>query len=207
MTHHSLKIQPLPNFVSIRFSKKFPKNLARRRRVCLHFRPFLEFRPFYILDPFENLDPSTWPISLVTDGSLNGQKGSKKSDRSHIYLDNIKLHTRSIGRAAIPLFRGYVSTLSFMVHTDLFRLQILLLFILIGKACAWICSGSRNSGSKKWGGARPCLVSMNLVWWLAQQQQRSAPSREECNKYDLTIAQYFWFVHHNDSSKWFTISK
>jgi hypothetical protein len=171
MTHHSLKIQPLPNFVSIRFSKKFPKNLAQRRRVCLHFRPFWEFRPFYVA--YKSCDGREPQLP----------KKALKIQTVLIYLDNIKLHEREReragGRAAIPLFRGYVSTLSFMVHTDLFRLQILLLFILIGKACAWICSGSRNSGSKSvlghvWPPWTSLLVVMAGVWWVAQQQ-RSAP--------------------------------
>jgi hypothetical protein len=30
--------------------------------------------------------------------------------------------------------------------------------------------------------------------------------REECNKYDPTAAQCFWLAHHNDWSRWFTIS-
>jgi hypothetical protein len=31
-------------------------------------------------------------------------------------------------------------------------------------------------------------------------------SKEECNKLDLTAAQYFWLVEHNDWSRWFAIS-
>jgi len=30
--------------------------------------------------------------------------------------------------------------------------------------------------------------------------------KKTCNKYDLTAAQYFWLVHHNDWSRWFVIS-
>jgi hypothetical protein len=29
---------------------------------------------------------------------------------------------------------------------------------------------------------------------------------KECDEYDLTAAQYFWLVDHNDSSRWFSIS-
>ncbi len=31
-------------------------------------------------------------------------------------------------------------------------------------------------------------------------------SWRECNKYDLTAAQYFWLANHNDWSRWFAIS-
>jgi hypothetical protein len=30
--------------------------------------------------------------------------------------------------------------------------------------------------------------------------------RQESDKYDLTAAQYFWFAHHNELSRWFAIS-
>jgi hypothetical protein len=30
--------------------------------------------------------------------------------------------------------------------------------------------------------------------------------REECNKWDLTADPYFWFVNHNDWSRWFALS-
>ncbi len=30
-------------------------------------------------------------------------------------------------------------------------------------------------------------------------------SKKECNKLDLTVAQYFWLVDHNDWSSWFAI--
>jgi hypothetical protein len=70
-------------------------------------------------------------------------KGSKIRPFSYTY--NIELHTSAGGYSVIP----GICIDAFMVHTDLFRLQILLLFILIGKPSAWICSGSRNLGSKK----------------------------------------------------------
>ncbi len=31
-------------------------------------------------------------------------------------------------------------------------------------------------------------------------------SEKECTKWDLTAAQYFWLVNHNDWSRWFAIS-
>lgn len=92
MTHHSLKIQPLPNFVSIRFSKKFPKNLAQRRRVCLHFRPFWEFRPFYVA--YKSCDGREPQLP----------KKALKIQTVLIYLDNIKLHERERERAGGRLF-------------------------------------------------------------------------------------------------------
>jgi hypothetical protein len=30
--------------------------------------------------------------------------------------------------------------------------------------------------------------------------------KKKCNKLDLTAAQYFWLVDHNDWSRWFAIS-
>jgi hypothetical protein len=30
--------------------------------------------------------------------------------------------------------------------------------------------------------------------------------KKKCNKLDLTAAQYFWLVDHNDWSRWFPIS-
>jgi len=37
-------------------------------------------------------------------------------------------------------------------------------------------------------------------------QQSSAPPKEECTKYDLTVADCFLLVNHNDWSRWFAIS-
>jgi hypothetical protein len=31
-------------------------------------------------------------------------------------------------------------------------------------------------------------------------------SKKECNKLDLTAAQYFWLLNHNDWSRWFVTS-
>jgi hypothetical protein len=36
--------------------------------------------------------------------------------------------------------------------------------------------------------------------------ERRNTSKKECNKLDLTTAQYFWLVDHNDWSRWFAIS-
>jgi hypothetical protein len=67
-----------------------------------------------------------------------------------------------------------------VLSRDLFRLQILLLFILIGKACAWICSGSRNLGSKseaggEWSGPPSFLVAMAAGVVSGLSSKRSAP--------------------------------
>ncbi len=167
-----------------------------------------------ILDPFENLDPSTWPISLVTDGSLNSQKGSKKSDRSHILrqhqvaYERERESERAGGYSLIPgicinaffhgAFQGFVSLADFVAfysHRKSLRMDLF-----------W----QPQFRKQKWGGGRvvgtsllPCCHGCWCGEWA--QQQALCTSREECNKYDLTIAQYFWFVHHNDSSKWFAI--
>ncbi len=43
----------------------------------------------------------------------------------------------------------------------------------------------------------PCLVNDATQW---------CTSKKECNKLDLTAAQYFWLVDHNEWSRWFAIS-
>ncbi len=37
-------------------------------------------------------------------------------------------------------------------------------------------------------------------------KESCAPVREECNKYDLPAAPWFWLANHNDWSKWFATS-
>ncbi len=37
-------------------------------------------------------------------------------------------------------------------------------------------------------------------------KHRCAPPKKECNKLDLTVAQYFWLVLHNALARWFAIS-
>ncbi len=43
----------------------------------------------------------------------------------------------------------------------------------------------------------PCLI---------KGATQMCTSEKECNKLDLTAAQYFWLVDHNDCSRWFAIS-
>ncbi len=43
-----------------------------------------------------------------------------------------------------------------------------------------------------------------IIWQKAQQSLK--PAREECDKYDLIVAPYFWLVNHNDWCRWFAIS-
>jgi hypothetical protein len=42
--------------------------------------------------------------------------------------------------------------------------------------------------------------------WLVKGATQLCTSKKECNKLDLTAAQYFWLVDHNDWSRWFAIS-
>jgi len=42
--------------------------------------------------------------------------------------------------------------------------------------------------------------------WLVKGATHLGTSKKECNKLDLTAAQYFWLVDHNDWSRWFAIS-
>jgi hypothetical protein len=42
--------------------------------------------------------------------------------------------------------------------------------------------------------------------WLVKGSTQLCTSKKECNKLDLTAAQYFWLVDHNDWSRWFAIS-
>jgi hypothetical protein len=42
--------------------------------------------------------------------------------------------------------------------------------------------------------------------WLVKGATQLGTSKKECNKLDLTAAQYFRLVDHNDWPRWFTIS-
>jgi hypothetical protein len=42
--------------------------------------------------------------------------------------------------------------------------------------------------------------------WLVKGTTQVCTSKKECSKLDLTAAQYFLLVNHNDWSRWFTIS-
>jgi len=42
--------------------------------------------------------------------------------------------------------------------------------------------------------------------WLVKGATKVCTSKKECNKLDLTVAQYCWLVDHNDWPKWFAIS-
>jgi hypothetical protein len=42
--------------------------------------------------------------------------------------------------------------------------------------------------------------------WLVKGATEFCTSEKECNKLDLSAAQYFWLVDHNDWSRWFAIS-
>jgi hypothetical protein len=42
--------------------------------------------------------------------------------------------------------------------------------------------------------------------WLVKGATQLCTSRKECNKLDLTAAEYFWMVDHNDWSRWFAVS-
>ncbi len=50
------------------------------------------------------------------------------------------------------------------------------------------------------------LVLVHCIFWKFAFQKKFSlicTCRKECNKYDLTAAQYFWLVDHNDWSMWF----
>jgi hypothetical protein len=42
--------------------------------------------------------------------------------------------------------------------------------------------------------------------WLVKGAIQLCTSKKDCNKLDLSAAQYFSLVNHNDWSKWFAIS-
>jgi hypothetical protein len=42
--------------------------------------------------------------------------------------------------------------------------------------------------------------------WLVKGATQLCTSKKECDKLDLTAAQYFWLVDHDDWSRWFAIS-
>jgi hypothetical protein len=42
--------------------------------------------------------------------------------------------------------------------------------------------------------------------WLVKGTTQLCTSKKECNKLNLTAAQYFWLVDHNHWSSWFAIS-
>jgi hypothetical protein len=42
--------------------------------------------------------------------------------------------------------------------------------------------------------------------WLVKGATQLCTFKKECNKVDITAAQYFWLVDHNDWSRWFAIS-
>jgi hypothetical protein len=100
-------------------------------------------------------------------------KKGLKSHRSHI-LTTSKLHTSGgrLFRYSRDMYQRFHGAYGFVSLAD-----FVCLFILIGKkACAWICSGSRNFGSKSLlrqasgsgNGSRPCVASMNLLVWLSR---------------------------------------
>jgi hypothetical protein len=47
-----------------------------------------------------------------------------------------------------------------------------------------------------------CTKFVQLPWLIKGATQ----FKKDCNKLDLTAAQYFWLVDHNDWSRWFAIS-
>ncbi len=53
------------------------------------------------------------------------------------------------------------------------------------------------------GFSAPNLCSLP---WLLKGATQLCTSKKESNKLDLTAAQYFWLVDHNDWSRWFAIS-
>jgi hypothetical protein len=48
------------------------------------------------------------------------------------------------------------------------------------------------------------LAQHFCILWNAEQSLTA--TREECNKYDVTAAPYYWLANHNDWSRWFAIS-
>jgi hypothetical protein len=67
----------------------------------------------------------------------------------------------------------------------------------------------------RWRKVKICRFGSGRSFWLSIIVQfdglvKGATTlctcRKECNKYDLTIVQCFWLVHHNDWSRWLAIS-
>ncbi len=56
--------------------------------------------------------------------------------------------------------------------------------------------------AQKIGFSAPNLCSLP---WLVKGATQLCTSKKECNKLDLTAAQYFCLVDHNDWSRWFAI--
>jgi hypothetical protein len=79
--------------------------------------------------------------------------------------------------------------------------------------CIWSCRGKNG-----WRKSNICWFDSGKWFWLsmivqvavaglgAQQGCAPAPKNKKCNKYDLTTAQCFWLVDHNNWSRWFAIS-
>jgi hypothetical protein len=59
------------------------------------------------------------------------------------------------------------------------------------------------SSAQEIGFSAPNLCSLP---WLVKGATQLCTSKKECNKLDLTVAQYFSLVDHNDWSRWFAIS-
>ncbi len=47
--------------------------------------------------------------------------------------------------------------------------------------------------------------NLSSLPWQVKVATQLCTSKKECNKLDLTVAQYFSLVDHNDSSRWFAI--
>ncbi len=48
--------------------------------------------------------------------------------------------------------------------------------------------------------------SCSLPWLVIKGATQLCTSKKECNKLNLTAAQYFWLLDHNDWPRWFAIS-
>ncbi len=68
----------------------------------------------------------------------------------------------------------------------------------------FIAKKSKCAGlAQEIGFSAPNLCSLP---WLVKGATQLCTSKKECNKLDLTAAQYFWLVDHNDWSRWLAIS-
>ncbi len=66
------------------------------------------------------------------------------------------------------------------------------------------CEKSKCAGlAQEIGFSAPNLCGLP---WLVKGATQLCTSKKECNKLDLTAAQYFWLVNHNDWSRWFAVS-
>jgi hypothetical protein len=73
-------------------------------------------------------------------------------------------------------------------------------------SCTSVIGGTKSYVCRFHSGKWFWLSIIAYVAWLLKGAAALCTCRKECNKCDLTAAQYFSLAHHNDWSRWFAIS-